>query len=98
MLGQIYQHDLGNRPISSRFYSERLYWDDYTDAFEAVLHECSTEDAPWFVIPANRKWFRNLAVASIVVGAMERMQMKYPEPTVDMEEIRRKYHEAEKMG
>ena len=39
---------------------EREYWDDYIEAYEDMLHECSTDYAPWYVIPANRKWFRNL--------------------------------------
>ena len=84
-----------NWKISDADYSERPYWDQYTEAFEDALSRCSTENAPWFVIPANRKWFRNLAIASIVVEAMEGLNMKYPEPSVDMDEIRRKYHQAE---
>lgn len=87
-----------NWKISDADYSERPYWDQYTKAFEEALSRCSTENAPWFVIPANRKWFRNLAIASIVVDAMEGLDMKYPEPSVDMDEIRRKYHQAENRG
>ena len=84
-----------NWKISDADYSERPYWDAYTEAFEDAISKCSTDDAPWFVIPANRKWFRNLAIAGIVVEAMEGLKMRYPEPSVDMEEIRRMYHEAE---
>ena len=84
-----------NWKISDADYSERPYWDAYTEAFEDAISKCSTDDAPWFVIPANRKWFRNLAIADIVVEAMESLEMKYPEPEVDMEEIWRMYHEAE---
>ena len=62
------------------------------------MGRCSTDNAPWYVIPANRKWFRNLAIASIVVDAMEGLNMSYPEPSVDMDEIRRKYHLAERSG
>ncbi len=87
-----------NWKISDGDYSERPYWDQYTEAFEDALGRCSTENAPWFVIPANRKWFRNLAIASIVVDAMESLNMKYPEPSVDMDEVRRKYHQAETRG
>jgi hypothetical protein len=47
------------------------------------------------VIPANRKWLRNLIIADIVVATMEGMKMRYPEPAVDMDEIRKLYHEAE---
>ncbi len=84
-----------NWKISDADYSERPYWDAYTKAFEDAISKCSTDDAPWFVIPANRKWFRNLAIADIVVEAMESLEMQYPEPEVDMREIRRMYHEAE---
>jgi len=81
--------------ISEADYAERSYWDDYREAFEAALSRCSTAHAPWFVIPANHKWFRNLAVSQIMVKALERMNCKFPAPTVDMDEIRRKYHAAE---
>lgn len=87
-----------NWKISNADYSERPHWESYTDAFEDALSKCSTEHAPWFVIPANRKWFRNLVIAEIVADAMEGLQMRYPEPTVDMDEIRRMYHEAENAG
>ena len=52
--------------------------------------------APWFVIPANHKWFRNLAVARIVVEQLEGLNMTFPEPTVDLKHIRKEYHSAEK--
>ena len=84
-----------NWKISDADYSERPYWDEYTRAFEEAISKCSTGDAPWFVIPANRKWFRNLAIAGIVVDTMEDLGMRYPEPEVDIDEIRRMYHEAE---
>jgi polyphosphate kinase 2 (PPK2 family) len=87
-----------NWKISEADYSERPHWDSYSRAFEDVLSKCSTEYAPWFVIPANRKWFRNLVIAEIVADAMERLQMRFPEPSVDMAEIRRMYHEAEDAG
>jgi len=48
---------------------ERQYWEQYTKAYEDVLNKTSTEHAPWFVIPSNRKWYRNLAIASILVDA-----------------------------
>jgi polyphosphate kinase 2 (PPK2 family) len=80
--------------ISDADYSERAYWDDYTRAFEDALEKCSTKHAPWFVIPSNHKWFRNLAIAQIVVDTLKDMNMQFPEPTVDMQEIRAKYHAA----
>ncbi len=81
--------------ISESDYKERKYWDDYSKAFEAVLSRCSTAHAPWFIIPANHKWFRNLAVSQIVVEALESLEMAFPQPSVDIGEIKEKYHQAE---
>lgn len=80
--------------ISEADYKERAYWDDYATAYEEALSRCSTERAPWFVIPANHKWFRNLAIARILVEYLETLGMQYPKPTVDMDHIRREYHAA----
>jgi PPK2 family polyphosphate:nucleotide phosphotransferase len=87
-----------NWKISDADYSERPYWDAYTEAFEDALSECSTDIAPWFVVPANRKWARNLVIADIVADAMKGLDMRFPKPEVNMEEIRQKYHEAENAG
>jgi PPK2 family polyphosphate:nucleotide phosphotransferase len=81
--------------ISESDYTEREYWDDYTRAFEEALSKCSTAHAPWFVIPADHKWFRNLAISQIVVEALESLKMEFPNPTVDIREVREKYHKAE---
>ena len=59
---------------------ERKFWDDYQSAYQDALSRCSQPHAPWFVIPANKKWFRNLAISQIVVDAMESMDLKYPKP------------------
>lgn len=82
--------------ISEADYAERKFWDDYMAAYEDALSRCSTEYAPWFVIPADHKWFRNLAVARIVVESLEDLHMRYPKPAVDIEQIRREYHAAKK--
>jgi len=87
-----------NWKISEADYSERPLWDAYTEAFEDAILKCSTDVAPWFVIPANRKWARNLVIADIVANALRMLDMRFPEPRVDMDEIRRKYHEAEEAG
>jgi PPK2 family polyphosphate:nucleotide phosphotransferase len=87
-----------NWKISESDYTERPHWDDYTEAFEDALSKCSTDVAPWFVIPANRKWARNLLIADIVAERLRSLEMRFPEPEVDMDEIRRKYHEAENAG
>jgi PPK2 family polyphosphate:nucleotide phosphotransferase len=80
--------------ISEADYKERDFWDDYMVAYEDALSRCSTEHAPWFVIPANHKWFRNLAVARILVEHLEALKMNYPKAIVDIEHIRREYHAA----
>lgn len=51
-------------------WKEREYWDDYTAAYEEALNRCSSKHAPWFIVPANRKWFRNLAVAEALRDAL----------------------------
>lgn len=78
--------------ISEGDYAERPLWDAYTKAFETALSKCSTEHAPWFIIPSNHKWFRNLAISRIVSETLESLDLKFPEPTVDIEEIKKKYH------
>ena len=80
--------------ISEADYTERERWDDYTEAYEDAINKCSTENAPWFVIPSNHKWFRNLAISRIVVETMERLGIQVPQPSVNIAEIRRKYHAA----
>jgi PPK2 family polyphosphate:nucleotide phosphotransferase len=80
--------------ISESDYKERARWDDYMAAYEDVLSRCSTASAPWFVIPSDHKWFRNLAIARIVVEHLEALDMKLPKPSVDLEHIRREYHDA----
>ncbi len=59
--------------------TERGYWDDYTVAFEDAISRCSTDHAPWFVIPANVKWFRNVAIARTVVRTLEAMNPQFPQ-------------------
>jgi PPK2 family polyphosphate:nucleotide phosphotransferase len=80
--------------ISEADYKERQFWDDYRAAYEEALSRCSTEQAPWFIIPADHKWFWNLAIARIVVEHLEGLGMKFPLPSVDLEHIRREYHAA----
>jgi PPK2 family polyphosphate:nucleotide phosphotransferase len=80
--------------ISKADYTERARWDAYIAAFEAALSKCSTGQAPWYVIPANHKWFRNLAVSQIIADTLSEMHPHWPKPTVDLDEIRRLYHGA----
>ena len=57
---------------------DREHWDDYQEAYETMLHRCSTPWAPWHVIPADRKWVRNAAIANIVKATLEEMNPQYP--------------------
>ena len=67
---------------------ERAVWDDYQKVYEDILARTSKKHAPWFVIPADIKWFRNLAVSAILVEALASLKLKYPEPTVDPAKIK----------
>ena len=84
--------------ISESDYLERRYWHRYMDAYEPMLEHTSTRHAPWYVIPANHKWFRNLAISHIVADTMEDLGLTLPPARVDLADIRRKYHEAEADG
>lgn len=75
--------------ISASDYPERKYWDDYIAAFETALTRCSTKIAPWFVIPADGKTFRNLAVSEIILRTLENMKIRVPEPSVDLQKTRK---------
>ena len=81
--------------ISESDYSERKLWDEYQEAYEDAISKTSTKHAPWYVIPSNHKWFRNLAASNIIVDTLKSLDMKFPSPTVDIEKIRQQYHEAE---
>ena len=56
----------------------RARWDDYMEAFEDAINETSTDDAPWYAIPANRKWYRNLVVSEILIQTLEGLEMSFP--------------------
>jgi PPK2 family polyphosphate:nucleotide phosphotransferase len=73
--------------ISDADFAERKYWDDYVSAYEDALTRCSTERAPWFVIPSNHKWFRNFVVSKILVETLESFDMQLPQPSVDLTKL-----------
>jgi hypothetical protein len=77
-------------------YSERELWPKYVEAYEDAMKLTSTKRAPWYVIPSNHKWFRNLAVSQIIADTMAEMGLKLPPTRVDIADIRRKYHAAER--
>src|SRR6516165_9067665 len=82
--------------ISENDYSERKLWPAYLEAYEDALRLTSTKRAPWYVIPSNHKWFRNLAVSQIIAETMDEMGLKLPPTRVDIAAIRRKYHAAKR--
>jgi PPK2 family polyphosphate:nucleotide phosphotransferase len=70
--------------VSEADFEERRFWPDYIKAYEDALSKCSTPWAPWYVIPADHKWFRNLAVADILVSTLEDMDMRFPKSKLDL--------------
>ena len=82
--------------ISESDYSERELWPQYVDAYEDAMKLTSTRHAPWYIIPSNHKWFRNLAVSQIIADTMDDMGLKLPPTRVDLADIRRKYHAAQR--
>ena len=80
--------------ISDSDYSERELWPKYVEAYQDAMALTSTKHAPWYIIPSNHKWFRNLAVSQIIADTMDEMGLKLPPVHVNIEETRRKYHAA----
>ena len=83
-----------NWKFSAADLHEREHWDDYMDAYEEMIANTSTPHAPWFVIPADNKWFTRLAVAAAVVDALDDLNLSYP--TVDQQK-RKELEAARKM-
>lgn len=67
--------------------AERGHWDEYMKAYEKALSRCSTPWAPWYVIPANRKWFRNFLVARLLRLALEGLSLKFPAPPEGLDQV-----------
>lgn len=63
--------------IAASDWAERKYWDDYQEAYEDALSNCNTEEAPWYIVPANHKWYRNLAIAQTLVDTMNRYKREW---------------------
>jgi PPK2 family polyphosphate:nucleotide phosphotransferase len=66
---------------------DRALWDEFQQAYEVAIAETSTDYAPWYVVPANQKWYRNLVVSSILVKTLREMDPQYPGPEADLEGI-----------
>ena len=67
---------------------KRQQWAAYTRAFEAMFARCSTDYAPWYVVPANRKWFRDFAVSQILIYEFEQLPLRFPAPNFDPRSIK----------
>ena len=78
-----------NWKIEPADFEARARWRDYIQAYEDVMEKCSTRSAPWWIVPANRKWVRNAVVSEIVRQTLEKMDPKYPRVEHDLDEIRR---------
>lgn len=72
-------------------YAAREKWDEYKSAYEDMMQRCNSDDAPWFVIPADKKWYRDVAVAEIIHQTLRQMDPQYPPVEADIDEIRRLY-------
>jgi PPK2 family polyphosphate:nucleotide phosphotransferase len=66
---------------------ERDLWNDYQQAYEDALEKCSTEHAPWFIVPADHKWFRNWVLSDVIVRTLASLKMKYPPPAAGLNRI-----------
>lgn len=67
---------------------DRALWDDYMEAYQNMMRHCSTRHAPWYIVPANRKWFRNWLVGDVLVRTMAAMNPKYPPPAEGIDKIK----------
>ena len=67
---------------------ERKRWDDYMDAFQDALEKCSTKHAPWYVIPSNKKWYRNYAISDILARALKDLPLEFPKPMEGLEKYK----------
>jgi PPK2 family polyphosphate:nucleotide phosphotransferase len=86
-----------NWKFSAADLKERNHWDDYMDAFDDLLSRCSTKSAPWYIVPADKKWYRNLVVARVLVETLESLNMKWPEPAPDVKELAKKAQQTGKL-
>lgn len=73
--------------LSEADFAERAYWDDYQDAYADILTHTSKKHAPWFAIPSDHKWYRNLAISEILVEAIKGLKLSYPKPTTDVSKL-----------
>jgi polyphosphate kinase 2 (PPK2 family) len=75
-----------NWKFSSNDANERDFWDDYMEAYEEMIQETATKDAPWYVVPADNKWFTRVVVAATVIQTLDSLDLAYPK--VDEEKLK----------
>ncbi len=65
----------------------RAKWDQYMRAYEDAITRCNTDYAPWHIVPANKKWYRNLVISNTIIETLESLDMHYPEPEPDLDKV-----------
>ena len=75
-----WKFSMGDLPV-------REQWDQYMEAYEALLERCNTDYAPWYIVPANHKWYRDLIVAKTIVATLEDMKPSYPAPEAGLDKV-----------
>ena len=75
-----WKFSMGDLPV-------REQWNDYMAAYEDALTHCNTAWAPWYIVPANKKWYRNLVISSVLVETLERLDLRYPDPEPGLESV-----------
>lgn len=75
-----WKFSLGDLPVRER-------WDDYMTAYEDAITKCNTEHAPWHIIPANNKWYRDWLIANVIVETLESMNPQYPPPEAGLDQV-----------
>ena len=83
-----------NWKFSASDFEERKYWDDYQEAFEIAINKTATKEAPWFVVPADHKWYMRYVVSEIILSTLEDMDPQYPKVTKERLEEFDRYREA----
>jgi PPK2 family polyphosphate:nucleotide phosphotransferase len=74
--------------LSAADFQERKFWPQYQQAYERILATTSRKHAPWFVIPSDHKWYRNIAISTILVDSLRALKLRYPRPTVDPKSLK----------
>ena len=75
--------------ISPADFKERRYWDAYQDAYEKAIEHTSRKHAPWYIIPSDYKWYRNVVISDILVKTLRDLKLKYPKPKIDIPKLKR---------